>query len=332
MKRILASLFVACILTGSIPFASPASARKHTNQRAEVSSPDEGSLREATPRRNDTHQGATTTLTANNGQITKTQIESPVSNAEIKVINRANSPSDVDFVAVDKEGREVGRETVVIDPKLTANINLQNLLPQLVLSDLSTIYVHASVRPTTNREDVLNGPGDVTTQAAQLAVAFFSQRDPRWSGNQLGSCPGTTIGSAGCAITTIAMAGARSVSNFNPASLNTYLTNNGGYLNGCNVIWSVAANIDGSGGFTWHGTGTVTSAANLKSLIDGNKFPIARSARFSSHFGIIIGYYNQGTTLSDFYYLDPWDTSAVFRRVNDVDGWITASSATRIYQ
>lgn len=308
MKRMLASLFVACnLLTSSIPYASAALAS-----------------------RQDARGQTTITLVARAGQITRTQIESPGSNDEVKVTNRTNSPGDVDFVATDKAGDEVARETVVIDPKLTANFNLQNLFPQLVFSDLGTIEVQVSVRPATSRDAAVKGPGGITTQAAQLAVAFFSQRDPRWSGNQLGTCSGTTIGSAGCAISTIAMAGARSVSNFNPASLNTYLTNNSGYSSGCLVIWSAAANIDGPGGFTYIGTGSVSSAANLKSLIDGNKFPIARSTRFSSHFGIIIGYDNQGTALSDFYYLDPWDTSAVFRRVND--GWIGASSATRIYQ
>jgi hypothetical protein len=330
MKRILASLLVACtLLIGSIPFTPAAHAQKLTNRRKDSDSRHELSGREFTPRKG-AQRKSITTLIAHAAQITKTQVESPVSNDEVKVINRTNSLSDVDFVATDKEGNEVARETVVVDPNLSANFNLQNLFPQLVFSDLSTIHIQVSVRPAESRDAGVKGQDGVTAQAAQLAVAFFSQRDSRWSGNQLGTCSGTTIGSAGCAISTIAMAGARSVSNFNPASLNTYLTNNGGYLSGCSVIWSVAADIDGTGGFTWQGTGTVTSAANLKSLIDGNKFPIARSTRFSSHFGIIIGYYNQGTVLSDFYYLDPWDTSAVFRTVND--GWIGSTSATRIYQ
>lgn len=329
MQRTLTSLFFAfMLLAGSAPLNAAAAARKHINPRDEGNARLETSAREVMPRQDAPHE--TTTLVANAGQITRTQVESPGNNDEVKVINRGNAPSDVDFVAADKEGREVARETAVVDPKLTANFSLQNIFPQLALGDLGTIHIQASVRPAVSRDPVFKGRGGVTPQAAQLAVAFFSQRDPRWSGNQLGTCSGTTIGSAGCAISAIAMAGARSVTNFNPASLNTYLTNNSGYASGCLVIWSAAANIDGPGGFTYIGTGSVTSAANLKSLIDGNKFPIATSARFSSHFGIIIGYDNQGTALSDFYYLDPWDTSAVFRRVND--GWVSASSSTRVYQ
>lgn len=329
MKRTLTSLFFAyTILASSAPLVAAAPAHKPVHPRVEFSARRETSAREVTPRQDSLRE--TTTLVANAGQVTRTQVESPKINGEVKVVNRGNAPSDVDFVAADKEGKEVARETVVVDPKLTANFSLQNIFPQLTLGDLSTIHIQASVRPTAGRDPVYKGGGGVTPQAAQLAVAFFSQRDSRWSGNQLGTCSGTTIGSAGCAISAIAMAGARSVTNFNPASLNTYLTNNLGYASGCLVIWSAAANIDGPGGFTYIGTGSVTSAANLKSLIDGNKFPIATSARFSSHFGIIIGYDNQGTALSDFYYLDPWDTSAVFRRVND--SWVTASSGTRIYQ
>jgi hypothetical protein len=273
----------------------------------------------------------TTTLIAHAGQISKTQVESPTSNNQVHVVNRTNSVSDVDFIAVDTEGNEVARETVEVGPKLSGQFTLRDLFPELVFSNLSAINVQASARPAEGDHSAGKDKDLITPQAAQLAVAFFSQRDSRWSGDQLGTCSGTTIGSAGCAITAIAMAGARSVSNFNPASLNTYLKNNSGYSSGCLVIWSAAANIDGSGGFTFHGTGSIGSAANLKSLIDGNKFVIAKSGRFSSHWGIIIGYNNLGSTLSDFYYLDPWDTSAVFRSVPS-NGWMNTSSVTRIFQ
>jgi len=306
LKSILTSLVIACSLFIAAAVNSPASA-----QRA---------LRDNT-----------TTLIAHAGQITKTQVEFPTSNNQVHVINQTNSESDVDFTALDTEGNEVGRETIEVGAKLSKQFTLQDVFPKLVFSNLSAIDVQVSTRPAQGDHAASKDKDLITPQAAQLAVAFFSQRDPRWSGDQLGTCSGTTIGSAGCAITAIAMAGARSVSNFNPASLNTYLRDHSGYSSGCLVIWSAAANIDGSGGFTYYGTGSIGSATNLKSLIDGNKFVIAKSTRFSSHWGIIIGYNNQGTTLSDFYYLDPWDTSAVFRSVPS-NGWMTTSSVTRIYQ
>lgn len=261
------------------------------------------------------------TLVAYTGQITKSQVELPNSNSVVNVVNHTNSSVDTDFIAIDSEGNEVARETVVVRPKLKAKLNLQELFPELVFSDLSTIQVQSSVRPLQS---------DAIVAKVQLPVAFFSQLDPRWSGNQLGTCR-ETIGSAGCAISCIAMAGARSVYNFNPATLNAYLTNNNGYANGCYVNWSAPAKIDGQGGFTYIGTGKVKDAANLKSLIDGSKFSIAKSTRFSSgHYAIIIGYDGQGIKLSDFYYLDPADKTAIFRRVGD--GFVTASSLTQIYQ
>lgn len=128
------------------------------------------------------------------------------------------------------------------------------------------------------------------------------------------------------------MAGARSVSNMNPKTLNKYLTDNKGYVDGCTIVWSVAAKIDGPKGFAWIGTGSVDSPKNLKSLIDGNKFPIVQSARFNPHWVIIIGYDGTGTKLTDFYYLDPMDKTAVFRRVGAADKWVTTKSATRIFQ
>ncbi|MGH9764317.1 MAG: hypothetical protein ACREAC_26070, partial [Blastocatellia bacterium] len=254
------------------------------------------------------------------------QMERPNDSSAIRVSNPTRSDADIDFVAIDSDGNEVGRATKVVGPQVRVQFTIRTVFPDLSLSGLSAVQIQSSVRPP---EDLAIGKGRIRPML-QLSVAFFSQVDPRWSGNQLGTCSGTTIGSAGCAISCIAMAGAHEVSNFNPASLNTYLTNNGGYQGGCLVVWGAAANIDGSGGLTYLGTGSVSSAANLKSQLDSGHYLIATSARFSSHFGIIIGYNGAGTNLSDFYYLDPQDSSAVFRAVGD--GWVTASSTTHVYQ
>lgn len=262
-------------------------------------------------------------------QIVKLQFELPDADSTIKAVNKAASPMDIDFIAIDIDGNEVARETVVLGPHLKEGFNLQGLFPDLPVSELSRIEIQSSIRPA--------GDDGFGIQA-QLPVAFFSQRNSQWSGDQLGTCSNTTIGSAGCAISCIAMAGARSVYNFNPKTLNQYLKTVDrttgrmiGYVNGCNVIWATPANKDGAGGFTYIGTGSITTASKLKSIIDGNRFAIAKSNRFSSgHFGIVIGYNGQGTNLSDFYYLDPWDTSAVFRRVND--GWLSTASSAQIYQ
>jgi len=335
MKYTLVFLVVAfAILVAFVPFNSTAQRRIDT--RDEFESQRERVNPELMPPQEGIDRSPTT-LVAYSGQVVKTQVETPASDSIVVVVNRTNSVVDVDFVAVDNEGNEVARETVVVNPKLKDNFTLQSLFPELVFGDLSTIHIQSSVRPMESHVVVVNGREGIAAKGkdrmiaqAQLPVAFFSQRDPRWSGNTLGTCSKTTIGSAGCAIASITMAGARSVPNFNPATLNTYLTNNGGYASGCLISWAAPANIDGPGGFTYIGASSVSSAANLKSLIDGSKFPVVRSSRFGSHYCVIVGYNGQGTKLSDFYYLDPWDTTAIFRQVGD--SWVTASSATQIYK
>jgi len=68
---------------------------------------------------------------------------------------------------------------------------------------------------------------------------LFKQCDSRWSGNRLGTCS-LTICQAGCAMSSVAMMLATKGVDTNPAALNTWLINNGGYVDGCDIIWSKA--------------------------------------------------------------------------------------------
>ena len=126
------------------------------------------------------------------------------------------------------------------------------------------------------------------------------------------------------------MAGSSRATGLNPATMNTYLTNNAGYSSGCLVKWSKAADFDGTGGFTYVGSGTVKSASSLKSNIDAGNYLVTRSSRFTNHYVVIVGYDNQGTSIGDFFYYDPWDLNATKRKVGD--GWVSTSSATQIYR
>ncbi len=67
----------------------------------------------------------------------------------------------------------------------------------------------------------------------------YKQCDGRWSGQQLGTCS-LTICSAGCAMSSVAMILATKGAGQNPASFDSWLTQNGGYANGCDIIWSRA--------------------------------------------------------------------------------------------
>lgn len=259
-------------------------------------------------------------VTAEQGQIVKIRRAFDL-NRPLVVSNPNERPSDVDVSIFDDSDVEIERNTIEAAANSVERVDLKALFPDLNSDTAYYVVYQISVR--SNDSD----PGE---WAVQLPIAFFSQRDSRWSANKLGTCRNDTIRSSGCAITAIASALSSIVSNMNPASLNTYLTNNSGYSGGCNVIWSKAAEIDGRYGATYVGSGTVSSVSNLKSLIDRRNFAVVRSTRFSSHWALIIGYRNSGTKLSDFYYVDPYDTSATFRNVGD--GWVSTASATRIYK
>jgi hypothetical protein len=174
-----------------------------------------------------------------------------------------------------------------------------------------------------------------TATAAVNQVPFFSQRDSRWARQQLGTCSGDTIGSAGCAITSVSMFVAARGSVVDPARMNTWLTNNRGYVDGCSLIWSRAADYDGTGGLTWVGTGTLSTPASLKSAVDSGRLVVMKSNRFAaagiSHWVALRGYNNAGTVWSDFVYWDPWDTLPTTRRIGD-SSWVVSGAATRIYR
>ncbi len=94
------------------------------------------------------------------GQITKLQVERPNGESTIKLVNKTASLMDVDFVATDNDGNEVGRETVVVEPNRKIEISFQSLFPELAFSDLSVIEVQSSVRPTENEEFVVQGQSE----------------------------------------------------------------------------------------------------------------------------------------------------------------------------
>jgi hypothetical protein len=66
---------------------------------------------------------------------------------------------------------------------------------------------------------------------------MFKQCDSRWGNNQLGTSS-DTICSAGCLMSSAAMGLAGTGHGYNPATLNTWLTNNGGYIDGDGFVWA----------------------------------------------------------------------------------------------
>jgi len=77
----------------------------------------------------------------------------------------------------------------------------------------------------------LNGTGE--------SWKLFKQCDSRWAPNRLGTCS-ETICQAGCAMSCVAMILATKGVNIDPGVLNSWLRSHGGYVSGCDIIWSKA--------------------------------------------------------------------------------------------
>jgi hypothetical protein len=65
----------------------------------------------------------------------------------------------------------------------------------------------------------------------------FSQRDPRWAGEMLGTCRELTIGQAGCLVSCVASLLVDWEVPTDPGRLNRWLRSHGGYADGCQFAW-----------------------------------------------------------------------------------------------
>jgi hypothetical protein len=95
-----------------------------------------------------------------------------------------------------------------------------------------------------------------TALGVQLNVPFYSQCDPAWGSDNLGTCSSTMCG-YGCAVTSSAMLSAYYGGTRDPGEFNQCLINNNGYAQGCYIIW---ANSCLPSGLTYDGmSGTIDS-------------------------------------------------------------------------
>lgn len=161
------------------------------------------------------------------------------------------------------------------------------------------------------------------------SLQFFSQRDPAWADEKLGNCADETIGSAGCALASVAMAMTSLGIQTDPKTLNDYLVETKGY-EGCLIKWAQAAEIDGHAGVQWIHPGVLGSPEALRAGLDQGKRVIAESTRYDPHWIYIVAYDGAGTAWSDFYYLDPYDLIPTHRRIGD--GLVMPGAKTRVYR
>jgi len=71
-------------------------------------------------------------------------------------------------------------------------------------------------------------------------MKFYSQKDPKWINQRLGTCNGETLGKSGCKVACYAMLDGRT-----PAEVDDLLTEKGGYSKGCLTVDSSASKILG---------------------------------------------------------------------------------------
>ena len=163
-----------------------------------------------------------------------------------------------------------------------------------------------------------------------LSVPFFSQLDPQWKNQLLGSS-NDTLGSKGCAVTSMAMILKYRGAPCDPGKLNIWLKNNQGYSGGNLIIWSKAAGYLNASWMKYEGTGRIESLFRLSEQIDSRRLIIAESKRFSgrTHFVVLFGV---STDQRTGFYWDPIDPPATSTIRKIGDGWVNIGAGTRVFR
>ncbi len=162
---------------------------------------------------------------------------------------------------------------------------------------------------------ILAAPAPAAAYASDVPV--LGQRDPAWAALPLGTDPHDTIGSAGCALTAVAMVQRHFGTPTDPKSLNRWLVENDGYLQDDLMLWRQAMVATG-GKVRWKwrhiedlspllrtaeqdDAGTPTAEEARAELDAGNLVVAEVTLHGHQHFVVLTGY--RGT---NFFINDPW--------------------------
>lgn len=210
------------------------------------------------------------------------------------------------------------------DPAIGAKFDATHDDPKIVTHTYSDDGSHVA-KVIAERGDAPPAEDRVTIAVGHLSAAldvpFFSQNDVRWAEDQLGDCVNWHMGwidgvsdypaqlAGGCATTSKAM-----VFNYyqpgytDPGSLNTCLTQNGGYVGDCLAPWDDRNNICAPSVvfFVDHlakeKESLFTSIMNSELLAGRPIIAQVKTKKINSHFVVVTGV--DGTT---YYINDPWD-------------------------
>eukprot|EP01033_Poteriospumella_lacustris_P010290 gene10290-7308_t len=132
----------------------------------------------------------------------------------------------------------------------------------------------------------------------------YKQCDSRWANQELGTCSSQTICSAGCAMTSVAMMLKTKGASVDPSSLDSYLTKNGGYASGCNIIWAKA---DDFGKTKFQAIETANESQICSGLSQGHG--IIANVNNGNHWVLLTGCAGNGV----FYVNDPGYTRTTYK-------------------
>ena len=146
----------------------------------------------------------------------------------------------------------------------------------------------------------LGSPVAVSADSS-MSIPVIGQQNAAWAGARLGTSPTDSIGSAGCAITAVTMLLRYYGINTDPGAFNGWLTANGGYAFGDQLIWdAVTVYSGGRVAFSgWLGPDRMAIENELDAVQ-----PVVAEVRLGAnqHFVLITGYTAEGGFQID----DPW--------------------------
>ena len=139
-----------------------------------------------------------------------------------------------------------------------------------------------------------------------ISVPVIGQQAGAWAGMPLGTSATDTIGSAGCAVTSVAMMLRYYGVNTDPAAFNAWLTANGGYAFDDQLIWSAVTTY--SGGRIAFSAWTGPDLGLIQNELDSDR-PVVAEVRLNGnqHFVLITGYSAPGGLVIN----DPWFADSV---------------------
>lgn len=143
-----------------------------------------------------------------------------------------------------------------------------------------------------------------------LPIPKWSQRNPGWSGQRLGTQgSNVTIGQSGCLITSIAMmnAGFDPSNQLNPAQIDNLFSDNGGYANSNLIVWNSINRLLPNCNLNRQAfcTNSPAPIEDIRGHLDGGGLCIVQVGfggnASNMHYLLVVGYNG-----SDIMFFDPW--------------------------